>query len=202
MPMFTTSVIASSARTCSAYASMAFSVSCTCANGAASLPCRLPAGWRKSQCITPLPSVLLMGSPLNIASRCSAKPVCSASVSSKASVASSVWFFDRSANRYGALWLKRLARCTSSLKASRRSKSPNTCAWVCKAVQAGVWSHRMTQAFNIRASSLKASAQKARMPSASFSVAMASSFRARRNEASSKDTAGRSIALATSALSA
>ena len=93
--------------------------------------------------------------------------------------------------RHGAaggsyLTLRRLARCSSALNASRRSKPCHVCAWACRACQAGVWSHRMGhQAFCIRASSLTASAQNARMPSASFSVAMASSFKARRNEASS-----------------
>ena len=207
---------------------MGWRVSCTNFRGAAKSPPKEPSGWRSSQCITARPSVLLIGSPRNMASRCEAKPVWRANSINKASVATSVWFLDRSAKTWGAVWLRADARSASCAKAVRKSKAAACAAWVVKAFQAGVWSQRMRtfkqtsgyrnrghflseptpvgdsgerrsrviahgvrsyvercQAFFINSSSFTASAQKARMPSASFSVAMASSFRASRNEASS-----------------
>ena len=75
MPMFTTSVICASALMVSAKANIGFKVACTCASGSAKSPPKEPSGWRSSQCITARSSVVLMGSPRNIASRCAAKPV-------------------------------------------------------------------------------------------------------------------------------
>ena len=76
IPMLTMSVMAPSARTLSAKASMASSVPCTWANACASwvLAVAASTGARKSVCHTSRCSVVLITSPANMASRCANRP--------------------------------------------------------------------------------------------------------------------------------
>ena len=95
MPMLTTSVIRSSARTRSANTAIASSTSCT--SGTTSCPSTTidaPAGARSAVCSTARSSVTLMCSPANIASRRCATPADSAHATSAPSRPSSIGCFE------------------------------------------------------------------------------------------------------------
>jgi hypothetical protein len=132
MPMFTTSVMAGSARRVSAKSSIASSVLCTslsrgCSAGVTASP-GADRGQRSRVCSTARPSVVLMASPANIASRCSSSRHSCASASRAWVVAASMRLRDRSANTWGAFTLKRSNRSGSAAKAWRRSKARPVCS--------------------------------------------------------------------------
>jgi hypothetical protein len=79
------------------------------------------AGVRSAVCSTARPSVWLIASPANIASRCASSPHSAANPVSSARVLASQRFFDRSANTPGACTAKRSKRPASAAKATRRS---------------------------------------------------------------------------------
>ena len=130
-------------RTVSTYVSIASSTCC-----ASALACRFPKleprGVRNAACITARPSVELIGSPRNMASRRSSTPHSRARSSRKCSVAVSIRFFDRSANTSGASMPIASKRPGSRANASRRSRV-RPCASKCpaSAAHASVRSQRM-----------------------------------------------------------
>jgi len=125
MPMLSTSVkrVPACARTCSAYASSGSSTACVTATAASvtGLTGGAPAGARSAVCSTARPSVRLMGSPANIASRRASRPHSAARPVSSARVLASQRFLDRSAKTPGASMAKWAKRSASAAKAVRRS---------------------------------------------------------------------------------
>ena len=79
------------------------------------------SGARSAVCSTARPSVRLMGSPANIASRRASRPHSTARPVSSARVLASHRFFDRSANTPGASMAKCSKRPASDANAVRRS---------------------------------------------------------------------------------
>jgi hypothetical protein len=125
MPMLSTSMncVPACARTRSAYASSGASTACTSATAASvtALSAGAPAGVRSAVCSTARPSVRLIGSPANIASRRASRPHSAARPVSSARVLASQRFLDRSANTPGACTAKRSKRSASDANAARRS---------------------------------------------------------------------------------
>ncbi len=198
MPMLTMSVMVPSARTRSAKSSIACSVACTSrrpsvtsAGAPGPEAPRAAAGSRSSQCMTARCSVWLMASPANIASRQPSSPQVARQLQQQGFRAR----VDAVLGQIGEDVGRFLAETAEALRIGRKRLThiegaagglvvrlqcgPGGGA---VAAHAGGNGHRHgghpRHAASTICSSLAASAAKARMPSASFSVAMASALSA------------------------
>ena len=160
MPICTTSVICAWARTDSANARKSVrTASTSCQRPRKDSGTLAASGQRNSQCITARCSVLLIGSPRNMASRSASTWRCSASCISSRTTWRSACTLEASTcskrlpSRACRVWLKVCRRWASWAKAWRRSKAPSAtaasqpCSWLTgkrrdsasSASQAGAW---------------------------------------------------------------